>query len=98
VLDGTGNLVILILVMTLISSSSSITALAFTALRIDPAEAIKIATANLNLARKAEELATVAVWEADLGKDADEARVVYRRVVENQREAEAILALLLALK
>ena len=84
--------------MTLISSSSSITALAFTALRIDPAEAIKIATANLNLARKAEELATVAVWEADLGKDADEARVVYRRVVENQREAEAILALLLALK
>ena len=33
----------------------------------------------------------MAVWEADLGKDADEARVVYRKVVENQREAEAIL-------
>ncbi len=94
-LDGTGNLVILILVMTLISSSSSITALAFTALRISRAEAIKIATANLTLARKAEELATVAVWEADLGKDADEARVVYRKVVENQREAVAILETLL---
>lgn len=81
--------------MTLISSSSSITALAFTALRISRAEAIKIATANLTLARKAEELATVAVWEADLGKDADEARVVYRKVVENQREAVAILETLL---
>lgn len=58
--------------------------------------AINIAKANLSLARASEDLATMAVWEADLGKDADEARVVYRRVVENRRKAEALLHSLLA--
>ncbi len=53
--------------------------------------ALNIAKANLNLARATETLATMAVWEADLGKDADEARVVYRRVVENRRKAEALV-------
>lgn len=53
--------------------------------------ALNIAKANLALARATEDLATMAVWEADLGKDADEARVVYRRVVENRRKAEALV-------
>ena len=77
--------------MTSKENLATLPAPAFIALGLSPAEAFKIAEANLYLARKAEDLATMAVWEADLGKDADEARVVYRKVVENRREAEALL-------
>ena len=56
------------------------------------AEAHKVALANYFLAHKAEAFATMAVWEADLGKDADEARVIYRKVYADLQKAEASLA------
>lgn len=55
------------------------------------AEALSVATENAHLARRAEDLATMAVWEADLGKDNAEARAVYRKVVLARREAEALV-------
>jgi hypothetical protein len=77
--------------MTSKENLATLPAPAFIALGLSPAEAFKIAEANLYLARKAEDLATMAVWEADLGKDADAARVIYRKMAQTRREVESIL-------
>ena len=53
--------------------------------------ALNIAKANIAIAHATRDLAIMAVWTADLGKDADEARVVYRNAEKNLEKAEAIL-------
>jgi hypothetical protein len=77
--------------MTALAELASLPALAIIAPTMTPAEAHKVALANYFLARKAEDLATMAVWEADLGKDADAARVIYRKMTQTRREVEAVL-------
>jgi hypothetical protein len=77
--------------MTALAELASLPALAIIAPTMTPAEAHKVALENYFLARKAEDLATMAVWEADLGKDADAARVIYRKMTQTRREVEAIL-------
>ena len=95
VLDGQGGLCIVIYApnkpMTAKSELASLPAPAVIAPTMTHAEALSVATKNAHLARKAEDLATMAVWEADLGKDNAEARAVYRNVVIARREAEALV-------
>lgn len=70
---------------------ATLPALSLIADTMTPVEAHEVALENYFIARKAEDLATMAVWEADLGKDADEARVIYRSAVKTRRIAEAVL-------